>query len=287
MVAKQYIKNPLLYVSVIIILIALFLGAKDSTDWYNQNLAYLSEKTASDVNLDLVQRTINLFNGYDVFINGVGYGNSGFYPILIMLVIGFLFTGNFAHRLSDGSGITEITRIGYRKYHSKEIAKNFIGTFIFTVMVLLIFLGICLWRYSCVMPTKGYSPELMAVTNMYYSHPLLYCLIQIINQGVFLGLLSLLCMGTVCLNVNTFVNRISMLVVYLFLTVVSQMLFRFIGIPFFVLIFPDLIFVPFNIDGGTVLGFIGEKVCAYLLLVVLVICVQLCMYKKYRSNYLR
>lgn len=287
MIAKQYIKKPLLYISIVIILIALFLGAKDSIDWYNQNLAYLSGNVASDINLGLVRKIVNSFSGFDVFINGIGYGNSGFYPVLIMLVIGFLFTGNFAHRLSDGTGITEITRIGYKKYHLKEITKNFTATFLFVAIVLLMFLGISLLCYSCAMPTKGYGPALIAVTDMYYSNPLLYCMVQIVNQGVFLGLFSLLCMGTANIYTNTFVNRISMLIVYLFLTVASQMLFQFIGIPFFVLIFPDLIFTPFNIDGGTVLGFIGEKLCAYALLAVSVICVQLCMYKKYRSNYLK
>ena len=287
MTVKQYIKKPLTYISIVIILIALFLGAKDSIDWYNQNLAYLSGNSASDVNLALVRKIVDSFSGYDVFINGIGYGNSGFYPILIMLIIGFLFTGNFAQRLSDGSGITEITRIGYKKYHLKEIAKNFVATFSFVVIVLSVFLGICLCLYSCTVPTKGYSPELMSVTDWYYSNPLLYCFVQIINQGLFLGLFSLLCMGTATFYANTFVNRISVLILYLFLTVISQMLFQFMRIPFFVLIFPDLIFVPFNVEGGTVLGFLGEKICAYALLIVSVICVQFCMYKKYRSNYLK
>lgn len=287
MTVKQYLKKPLFCISFVVILIALFLGAKDSIDWYNQNLTYLSGNAAADVNLTMVQKIVELFNGYDVFINGIGYGNSGFYPILIMLVVGFLFTGDYAQRLSDGSGITEITRIGYKKYHFKEVAKNFISTFLFVVIVLFVFLGICLCVYSGTPPTKGFSPELIAVTDLYYSHPFLYCVIQIVNQGVFLGLFSLLCMGTIIFYTNTFVNRISPLVIYLFLTVASQMLYQFMMIPFFVLLFPDLIFVPFNVEGGTILGFVGEKLCAYLLLFISVIGVHLFMYKKYRANYLK
>lgn len=78
MTIKQYTKRPLLYISIVLILVALFLGAKDSIDWYNQNVAYLSGNVASDVNIELVQKIVDSFNGYDVFINGIGYGNSGF-----------------------------------------------------------------------------------------------------------------------------------------------------------------------------------------------------------------
>ncbi len=287
MVVKHYLKKTLIYVSFLVIIFALFLGAKDRIDWYYQNLEYLSSNIPSDVNISAVQRTVDLFSGYDVFINGIGFGNSGFYPILIMLVIGFLFTGNYAQRLSDGSGITEITRIGYSKYHLKETCHNFVATFSYVTITLLAFLILCISLYSATPPTKGHSSPITTITDLYYNMPFLYCIVQILNQALFLALFSLLCMGTVSMYSNTFINRISPLIAYLFLTVVSQLLHQFLGFSWFVLIFPDLIFVPFNVEGGTNLGFIGEKICAYLLLVLAIAAVHYYMYKKYHANYLK
>lgn len=287
MVVRRYLKKPLLYISLLIVLVSLFIGAKDRIEWYYQNLSYLSSNIPSDVNITAAQKIVDLFSGYDVFINGIGFGNSGFYPILIMLIIGFLFTGNYAQRLSDGSGINEITRIGYKKYYRNEVLQNFIATFCFVVCTLMIFLLICICLYSGTPPTKGYGSAITTVTDLYYNMPLLYCVLQIINQALFLGLFSLLCMGTVSLYTNTFINRISPLIVYLFLTVASQLLYQFSGISWFVLLFPDLIFVPFNVDGGTAMGFVGEKIGAYLLLMSAIIVVHCYMHKKHRANYLK
>ena len=287
MVLRQYFKKPLLYISLLIVLVSLFIGAKDRIDWYYQNLSYLSSNIPSDVNIAAARRVVDLFSGYDVFINGIGFANSGFYPILIMLVVGFLFTGKFSQSLSDGSGITEITRIGYKEYHQKEALQNFIATFVFVACTLILFLVICICLYSGTPPTKGHSSAITTITDLYYNTPLLYCLLQIINQALFLALFSLLCMGTVIIYTNTFINRISPLIVYLFLTITSQILYQFTGIHWFVFFFPDIIFVPFNVEGGTVIGFVGEKICAYLLLTASIIVVHCFMYKKYRNNYLK
>ena len=287
MVVKYYQKKPLIYISLLVIIVALFLGAKDQIVWYYQNLEYLSSNAPSDVNISAVQRTVDLFSGYDVFINGIGFGNSGFYPILIMLVVGFLFTGNYAQRLSDGFGIAEITRIGYSKYHQKETLHNFVATFSFVTITLLVFLVMCISLYPATPPTKGHSSPIITITDLYYNMPFLYCIVQILNQALFLALFSLLCMGTVSMYSNTFLNRISPLVAYLFLTVSSQLLYQFLGISWFVLIFPDLIFMPFNVEGGTRMGFVGEKICAYLLLVLAVAAMHCYIYRKYRANYLK
>lgn len=287
MMAKQSLKRPLLYISAAIILLALFWGAKDKIDWYNQNLSYLQSDLPSDVNTDAVQRIVDLFSGYDVFINGIGFGNSGFYPVLVMLCVGFLFTGNFAKRLSDGSGITEIVRIGYKRYYKKEVIKNFISSFLFVAIILSCFLILCLCLYSGKLPTKGYASSITTATDLFYRFPLLYCIIQILNQACFLGLFSVMAMSTASFYTNTFVNRVSPLILYLFLTVVAQLLYNFTKIPWFILMFPDLIFVPFNIEGGTLLGFVGEKICAYLILLAVTACFQLYAYRKYRCNYLK
>lgn len=287
MMIRRQIKNPLLYISMILILVALFLGAKDLIEWYNQNLAYLNGSIPNDVNISAVQDTVELFSGYDVFMNGIGFGNSGFYPILIMIVIGFLFTSDFSQRLSDGSGINEIIRLGYGKYHYRAVVRNFISTFAFVFVVLTIFLIICVGVFSGTPPTEGHSSPILTASNLYYDAPMLYCLLQIINQAFFLALFSLLCMGTVGIYANTFVNRISPLIIYLFLTVASQMMHQFLGISLFVLLFPDLIFVPFNVDGNTPLGFVGEKIAAYILLIAAVAVVQYLVYKKYHKSYLK
>lgn len=94
-------------------------------------------------------------------------------------------------------------------------------------------------------------------------------------------------MSTASFYTNTFVNRVSPLILYLFLTVVAQLLYNFTKIPWFILMFPDLIFVPFNIEGGTLLGFVGEKICAYLILLTVTACFQIYAYRKYRCNYLK
>lgn len=287
MAIKHYLKNPLLYISLIVVLVALFLGAQDSINWYYQNLKYLSGNVPSDVNLSAVQRSVDLFSGYDVFVNGIGFGNYGFYSILVMLVVGFLFTGSYAQRLSDGSGIAEILRIGYSKYHRKEVLHNFVATFAFATVALFVFLVMCISLFTSTSPTKGFSSPIITATDLYYDMPLLYCIAQILNQSLFLAMFSLLCMGTVSLYSNTFINRMSPLIVYLFLTVASQLLYRFLGISWFVLILPDLIFVPFNVEGGTKAGFIGEKICAYILLVTAIAAVHCYMYRKYRANYLK
>lgn len=287
MVVKCYLKKPLFYISFFLILIALFIGGKDQIEWYQQNLAYLSGNIPIDVNITSVQKVVDLFSGYDVFMNGIGYGNSGFYPVLVMLVIGFLFTCDYSQRLADGSGITEITRIGYKKYHQKKVFQNFMTTFGFVTIALMVFLMLCVCIFSGTLPTEGYSSARTTMTDLYYNMPFLYCVIQILNQAFFLALFSLLCMGTVCFYVNTFINRMAPLIIYLFLTVVSQLLHKFLGISWFVLFFPDLIFVPFNVEGGTALGFVGEKIIAYLLLILGVIFLQLYMYKKFETNYLK
>ena len=280
---KYYIKKPLVYIFLFFVLASLFLGAKDQIEWYYQNLLYLYRDVPSDVNIIAVKKIIDLFSGYDVFMSGIGSVTSGFYPIFIMLVIGFLFTGNYAQRLSEGSGILEIIRIGYKKYYLKEIMRNFMATFCFVVLALSIFLLLCICLYSGNPPNK----ETIIVTDLYYSMPMLYCALQIINQALFLALFSSLCMCTASMYTNTFINRLSPLIIYLFLTVVSQLLYKIFRIPWFVLIFPDLIFVPFNVEGATGVGFIGEKICAYLLLFLSIVVVHCYMYKKYRINYLK
>jgi hypothetical protein len=45
--------------------------------------------------------------------------------------------------------------------------------------------------------------------------------------------------------------------------------------------------VPFNVDGNTPLGFVGEKIAAYILLIAAVAVVQYLVYKKYRKSYLK
>ena len=122
---------------------------------------------------------------------------------------------------------------------------------------------------------------------LYYKKPALYCFLQIINQSFFLSLFSLLNMSIATVYTSTFVNRISPLIMYLFLTVSAQMLYKFLGISLFVLIFPDLIFMPFNVDGQTILGFTGEKIVSYSILIIAVIIAQYFLYRKYSKNYLK
>lgn len=287
MTFRRYLKNPWIYISAAILIIALFFGAREGIEWYRQNLNWLSGECPPDVNITAVQEIVDHFNGYEVFMDGIGEGTSIFYKSLAMLVVGFLFTGSYAQRLADGSGLTEITRTGYRRYYAREVLKNFLSTFIFITVVLMIFLLMCILAFSAKTPFRGEHLVLFSpVRALYYEVPFLYCTIQILNQALFLSLFSLLCMGTAAFCKKDFVNRISPLILYIFLLVVSDLLFQFLNISWFSLLYPDIIFVTYRTSGGTALGFIGEKVCAYLLLALAIVCVHSVMYRKYRKNYL-
>lgn len=284
---KIYTCSAKIYLSFVFVLVSLFIGAKDIIEWFIQNYTYLNGEIPADVNILAVQKTIDLFSGYDVFMNGIGLGNSGVYPILMFVIVGFIFSYRYTLNINTGSGCNEIIRTNYKKYHYHSILENFIGTFTFVFSVLMLFLIICLLVFSNTPPTDGHSTSLYVTTNLYYTTPFLYCLIQILNQSFFVSLFSVICMGISLLTTNCFVAKITPITLYLVLTILSQILFNLTKISLFAFIFPDMIFVPFITDAHTCLGFLGEKITTYFVFLALAFLVHWALYKKYNTNYLK
>ncbi len=273
--------------SFLIVQFALFMGAKDRIDWYFQNLSYLQGDTPTDISISAVQEIVNTFSGYDVFMNGIGMGNSGYYPILIFLSVGFLFSYKFSLELNNGSSINIITRIGYKKYYLNKMKITFASSFLFVFIILFSFLWICIIFFSPNHPIEGRSTALLNFTSMYYQHPFIYTFFQIINQSFFIAVFSLLSMCITLFTPIVIVAKVIPLTIYLFLTVTTQLLFNITSFSGFSLLFPDIIFTPFNVEGHTMLGFIGEKIISYVLFIFLTLFCQILMYRKYKINYLK
>ena len=280
----KYTASVKIYFSFFLILVSLFIGAKDIIEWFLQNYMYINGEMPTDVNSLAVQKVIDLFSGYDVFMNGIGLGNSGAYPILIFVMIGFIFSYRYSQNINTGSGCNEIIRTNYKRYHCNAVFENFIGTFTFVFLVLTIFLLICLLVFSSTPPTEGHSTSLYAATNLYYENPFLYCLVQILNQSFFLGLFSVICMGVAILTTNSFIAKITPIILYLSLTILSQILFNLTHISWFSFIFPDMVFVPFVTCAHTGFGFVGEKIATYFVFFTLAVIVHFRLYKKYNTN---
>ena len=284
---KIYTYSAKIYLSFVLVLISLFIGAKDIIEWFIQNYMYLNGEIPTDVNILAVQKTINLFSGYDVFMNGIGLGNSGVYPVLVFVMVGFIFSYRYTLNINTGSGCNEIIRTNYKKYHYYSILENFIGTFTFIFSILMTFLLICLLVFSNTPPTDGHSTSLYVVTDLYFKNPFLYCLLQILNQSFFVGLFSVICMSISLLTTNCFIAKITPITLYLGLTILSQILFNLTKISLFAFIFPDMIFVPFITNAHTCLGFLGEKIATYFTFLVFAFILHWALYKKNNANYLK
>ena len=280
-------KLPQLYFSMSIILTTLFVGAKDSIEWYYQNYTYLRNGMPSDVDPEAVEQIVNMTSGYNIFMSGIGLGNSGAYPIFLFLIIGFIFSCRFSKELNSGNAINEIVRIGYHKYHIHIALDNIINTFLFVFITLLIFLITCIVFFSPTLPKPGYGMEIYSATYLFYTIPFLYCVIQILNQAFFCSLISLISMASAYFTNYVIVSKIMPLTTYLFLTVISQLFYKFTHISFWSFLFPDMIFTPFKVYGNTGLGFVAEKLLSYLFFILFAVLSQLLLYKKFKTNYLK
>ena len=284
---NRMLRSPRLYISAILLLGTLFLGAKEIIEWYYQNWAYLHGNIPSDVNIEAVENIVNSMSGYNVFMNGIGMGGTGYYSLMAMLITGFLFTNEFVQGLNTGYAINEISRIGYKKYHLKTVILNFANSFLFYTCILLIFLIISVSIFSPTLPVEGRSPNMLSITTLFYRVPAIYCVIQILNQALFVSLFSTICMGIAVWSTNTFVTKITPLIFYLALTVITQLAYGITDIALFSLAFPDNIFMPFTMEGHTGLGFFLEKVVSYILFILLAILSQTMLYKRYSKSYLK
>lgn len=285
---KLYIRSYKFHISIFILVVALFLGAWDKMEWFFLNLKYTRGSVPADVNVNALKNIVDSFTGYDVFMNGIGLGNSGYYSMLSTLSIGFLFSRTYCQELNSGSSISIITRKSYSFYYIRKIVSTFFGTFVYICISCLLFLFICLTFFTSSPPMEGYATTVSSsFSSLYYNHPFIFCVLHIINQAVFLSLLSVLGMGLVFFTTSSIIISISPLIIYLGSTIGSQLLFKITGFSWFVFIFPDLMFKPFLNESLTGLNHILEIFLSYLILFAFTVSVQVSLFNKHQKNYIK
>lgn len=280
--------NKKIILAFLIIIIALFLGAYGKIQWifYNEQLLNISD-IPDDVNIESVKSIINNKSGYDIFINGIGLGSVPFIIISALLLGGYLFSQKFSYFLTTGFGNFCIIRSNFKKFFLKSVKVSFFNTFKLIFFCETIFLLVCLILFSSKYPVEGYSNIVGVFKNLYYSNPMLYCFIQIFNQSLFLSIMVLIGIGITYFTRNRVIICLSPFIVYMIVTVISQISNETCIYGICKIIYPDFIILPFLIENSITSSNILDMIIRYSIYFFICICLLFCTYKKFSKNYMR
>lgn len=280
---KKIMIEKKVLISFFILIVFMFLGSMDRIKWIYYNINILkSSQIPEDININAVESIVDAKNGYDIFLNGIGLGNVPFIIIIAPLLVGYLFSERFAYFLATGFGNMCIVRENFKRYFLNDIKLVLFKTFNLILFSESTFLLLCVIFFSANNPIEGYSNINGIFKMIYYEHPLIYCMLQIVNQSLFITILGIFGYSLTAFIQNRIIISLSPFIIYMITTILCQISDSTIGYNLCRIVYPDFILFPFLYENNVVQILSGYLVYFFIIIVLLKV-----MYKKFDKNYIR
>lgn len=230
----------------------------------------------------------NAINGFVFFADGISHY---FVSLIIVLLVGLIYSSDFAFFKNTSFGNYCITRTTFKKYFLSEIFSVFFTPFIFVFVISLLILCFLLLKYSAISPSANFCDSLIGVLvkPYFYSHPLLWSLLIIVNTSCIAGTYSLIGMCVSKFTSNRFLISVSPLAVFIFLTIIPQLFTpqSFIG-SILSFIYPVFIFTLFSTNDLDYCKNIPIAVIIHwLILIIPIFLTLLALYQKNKKQYIK